>query len=303
MVTATEEVYDFTYCVQRTELLAVYLFCLVLLLKMTTSTITRSLSAGELHGDNSVYLNNRTKAVDKKLVRIAVAKQSLAFRSRNNSSSGDKKEQILVAAMKDLEASKQPTFVEFGRYVFLITGSPSDDCLNNYMDTLKRAGVKHVVRLCESLYNAEKLVDAGFKHHDWPFEDGGVPSGEIIQKWLSLLSCVTDNENTTKTMERAGFQGLNKSSSVALRKEEVGDNSSKISIALHCKTGLGRAPVMVAIALIEMGMDALDAIGYIRARRRGAINSRQLLFLEQYKPKGFHNLTNVRKDERPCRMM
>ncbi|EME31127.1 protein-tyrosine phosphatase [Galdieria sulphuraria] len=287
---------------------------------MTTSTITRSLSAGELHGDNSVYLNNRTKAVDKKLVRIAVAKQSLAFRSRNNSSSGDKKEQILVAAMKDLEgvlslgernaetfrrglASKQPTFVEFGRYVFLITGSPSDDCLNNYMDTLKRAGVKHVVRLCESLYNAEKLVDAGFKHHDWPFEDGGVPSGEIIQKWLSLLSCVTDNENTTKTMERAGFQGLNKSSSVALRKEEVGDNSSKISIALHCKTGLGRAPVMVAIALIEMGMDALDAIGYIRARRRGAINSRQLLFLEQYKPKGFHNLTNVRKDERPCRMM
>ncbi|GJQ09973.1 hypothetical protein GpartN1_g1764.t1 [Galdieria partita] len=292
---------------------------------MTTSTITRSLSTGALNTDNSAVLNNRSKAVDKKLVRIVVAKHSLASRFRNNSSSADKKEQILVAAMKDLEgvlslgernseafrrglASKQPTFIQLGRYVFLITGSPSEDCLNNYMDTLKRAGVKHVVRLCESLYNAEKLVDAGFKHHDWPFEDGGVPSAEIIQKWLSLLSCVTDNETVTKTSGKVVFQGSNKLSSVASHTEErvgegLADNSSKISIAIHCKTGLGRAPVMVAIALIEMGMDALDAIGYIRARRRGAINSRQLLFLEQYKPKGFHNLTNMRKDERPCRMM
>lgn len=292
---------------------------------MTSSTIVQSLSTGELYSDGYVSGKNRPKVVDKKLVRIVVAKQSLAFRSRNNSSSGDKKEQMLVAAIKDLEgvlslgernseafrrglASKQPTFIEFGRYVFLITGSPSDDCLDSYIDTLKRAGVKHVVRLCESLYNAEKLVDAGFKHHDWPFEDGGVPSVELLQKWLSLLSCVTDNDNAKRTAERAGSQTLNnKGHFVDSSQRDVSgdcsDSLSKISIAVHCKTGLGRAPVMVAIALIEMGMDALDAIGYIRARRRGAINSRQLMFLEQYKPKGIHNLTNIRKDERPCRMM
>jgi protein tyrosine phosphatase type 4A len=288
---------------------------------MTTSTITRSLAEGQLNVDNSAALNQRTKVIDKKLVRLVVAKQALAFRSRNNTSSTDKKEQILVATMKDLEGvlsigernaeafrrglvSKQPTFVEMGRYVFLITGSPSDDCLDSYMDTLKRAGVKHVVRLCESSYNAEKLVDAGFKHHDWPFEDGGVPSVEIIQKWLSLLSCVTDKEASAKTMEKSGLHATNKFSSSICGDSASANDTSKISIAVHCKTGLGRAPVMVAIALIEMGMDALDAIGYIRARRRGAINSRQLLFLEQYKPKGFQqNLTGVRKDERPCRMM
>jgi protein tyrosine phosphatase type 4A len=33
--------------------------------------------------------------------------------------------------------------------------------------------------------------------------------------------------------------------------------------------GLGRAPVLVAVALIEAGMSPLDAIEFVRRRRRG----------------------------------
>jgi protein tyrosine phosphatase type 4A len=47
--------------------------------------------------------------------------------------------------------------------------------------------------------------------------------------------------------------------------------------------GLGRAPVLVAMALIEAGMAPLDSVIYIRERRRGAINARQLKYLEAYK--------------------
>jgi protein tyrosine phosphatase type 4A len=55
------------------------------------------------------------------------------------------------------------------------------------------------------------------------------------------------------------------------------------SIAVHCVAGLGRAPVLVAIALVERaGMNALDAIQFIRSRRRGAINSNQMMFIEKY---------------------
>lgn len=73
------------------------------------------------------------------------------------------------------------------------------------------------------------------------------------------------------------------------------------SVAVHCVAGLGRAPVLVAVALVEKGMDALDAIMFIRERRKGelgsllwigliryapgAINVRQLKFLENYKPR------------------
>ena len=49
--------------------------------------------------------------------------------------------------------------------------------------------------------------------------------------------------------------------------------------------GLGRAPVLVAIALIENGMRPLDAVMFIRQRRRGAINNKQLKFLENYQPR------------------
>lgn len=78
-------------------------------------------------------------------------------------------------------------------------------------------------------------------------------------------------------------------------------------IAVHCVAGLGRAPVLVAIALIEAGMKYEDAVEMIRGNgdrrrmavvhsfttyiialadvRRGAINAKQLQYLSQYKPK------------------
>jgi protein tyrosine phosphatase type 4A len=51
------------------------------------------------------------------------------------------------------------------------------------------------------------------------------------------------------------------------------------TIAVHCVAGLGRAPVLVAIALIEMGMPPLDAVEFIRRYRRGAFNKPQIAYL------------------------
>lgn len=70
--------------------------------------------------------------------------------------------------------------------------------------------------------------------------------------------------------------------------------------ALCCRTGevccsafcfailvinfLLRAPVLVVIALIEFGgMQPLDAISVVRNQRRGAINRKQLTYLNSYK--------------------
>jgi protein tyrosine phosphatase type 4A len=66
------------------------------------------------------------------------------------------------------------------------------------------------------------------------------------------------------------------------------------TIAVHCVAGLGRAPVLVAIALIELGMAPLDAIEYIREKRRGAFNKPQIMFLDSYKRKPTANKNSFR---------
>jgi protein tyrosine phosphatase type 4A len=40
---------------------------------------------------------------------------------------------------------------------------------------------------------------------------------------------------------------------------------------------------MVAIALIEGGMNSLEAVALIRKQRKGAVNKPQLEFLQKYK--------------------
>uniref|UniRef100_A0A8C3T2I0 Protein tyrosine phosphatase 4A2 n=1 Tax=Chelydra serpentina TaxID=8475 RepID=A0A8C3T2I0_CHESE len=89
---------------------------------------------------------------------------------------------------------------------------------------------------------------------DWPFDDGAPPPNQIVDDWLNLLK--------TKFCEEPGC-----------------------CVAVHCVAGLGRAPVLIALALIERGMKYEDAVQFIRQKRRGAFNSKQLLYLEKYRPK------------------
>ena len=63
------------------------------------------------------------------------------------------------------------------------------------------------------------------------------------------------------------------------RQERQSSEENPITIAVHCVAGLGRAPVLVAIALIELGMEPLDAVEFVRRKRRGAFNKPQIAYL------------------------
>ncbi len=151
----------------------------------------------------------------------------------------------------------QPTLLQHKSLSFLIMDAPSQSNLRLYLQEMQKANVKHVVRVCEPTYSKEIVEAAGIEVHDWVFPDGESPPTEIIERWLKLVDAMaTANE----------------------RLEEA----ANYAVAVHCVAGLGRAPVLVAIALIEYGMSALDAVSFVRQRRRGAINNKQLKFLEKY---------------------
>mmetsp|Transcript_45015 Transcript_45015/g.105598 ORF Transcript_45015/g.105598 Transcript_45015/m.105598 type:complete len:168 (+) Transcript_45015:488-991(+) len=148
--------------------------------------------------------------------------------------------------------------VTHAHYKFVIFDAPNDANLHVYLQEMQREGVCHVVRVCDGTYETGSLREVGIEVHDWPFPDGDPPPDAIIVRWLSLVKQTFDDKKSA---------------------------SAGKSIGIHCVAGLGRAPVLVAIALIEKGMDPLDAVQTIRGRRRGAINARQLSFLESYKRK------------------
>ncbi|XP_021948622.1 protein tyrosine phosphatase type IVA 1 [Folsomia candida] len=146
------------------------------------------------------------------------------------------------------------TEIVYKQIRFLITERPNDLGMNSYLEDLKKFNVSMVVRVCEATYEVEKLLKEGIAVKDLEFPDGQPPPQEVIDAWLELV--------------RSGFSA-----------------DPTTCIAVHCVAGLGRAPVLVALALMELGMKYEDAVELIRAKRRGAVNSKQLSFLQRYKPK------------------
>ena len=161
------------------------------------------------------------------------------------------------AAVVGNMTGQKPTLIEVKQMSFLIMDAPRQSTIHLYIKEMRKHSVCDVVRVCEPTYSRTELDAAGIGLHDMEYPDGHSPPKEVIDQWLKLV-------------EKTFYSG---------------DSSGpKKTIAVHCVAGLGRAPVMVALALIEFAnMDPVEAVSLIRRHRRGAINEKQLLYLEGYK--------------------
>jgi len=147
-----------------------------------------------------------------------------------------------------------PTLIEHQGQRFLIFDAPSAQTLPLYIEAFKLHNVTDIVRLCEPTYPTEPLEKLGIHVHELPFSDGKAPPKNIVLDWLNIVDVRFPS-----------------------------DSVSKATIGIHCVAGLGRAPVLVAISLIELGMSSLDSVQFIRERRRGAINNKQIEYIEAYR--------------------
>uniref|UniRef100_A0AC35UH73 TYR_PHOSPHATASE_2 domain-containing protein n=1 Tax=Rhabditophanes sp. KR3021 TaxID=114890 RepID=A0AC35UH73_9BILA len=171
------------------------------------------------------------------------------------------------------------SFIQYGQMKFLITDQPNEQNMDTFIKELTDHGVKYLVRVCEPNYSTEPIVAQGIEVIDWVYNDGSPPPTEIINKWIELCK---------KTFVKNC------------------DPRENPTIAIHCMYGLGRSPLIVAIALMESGLGFEEAVLTIRQKRRGACNERQLNFLKNYQAHGelkYLILQNKLKPEKFCGIM
>lgn len=166
--------------------------------------------------------------------------------------------------MKQKPMRPGPSEILYKNMRFLIMDRPNDATIPSFLEELKKRNVKDVVRVCEPTYKTDVLEKHGIQVKDWQFDDGSPPPARIVEDWFELL--------------RTRFR-----------------DDPECCVAVHCVAGLGRAPVLVALALIELGMKYEDAVDLIRQKRRGAINAKQLSYLEKYRPKSRLKIKNGHK--------
>lgn len=167
--------------------------------------------------------------------------------------------------MRSKDIRPAPCEIEYKGMKFLITDRPSDATIKSFIQELKKHKVRDVVRVCEPTYKVEELREEGISVTDLAYDDGTSPPAQVVDEWFELL--------------RRRFKDM-----------------PDACIAVHCVAGLGRAPVLVALALIELGLKYEDAVEMIRQKRRGAINAKQLAFLEKYRPKSRLKMKNGHKN-------
>ncbi|KAK4532303.1 hypothetical protein CCYA_CCYA11G3160 [Cyanidiococcus yangmingshanensis] len=120
----------------------------------------------------------------------------------------------------------------------------------HYVPLFQRFGVTAVVRLNRRRYDARIFRQAGFRHFDLYFADGGCPDLGIVQRFLDIC------------------------------RHEPG------AIAVHCKAGLGRTGTLMCCALMHQhGFTATEAIAWCRLSRPGSVIGAQQHFLVQIEPR------------------
>ena len=87
---------------------------------------------------------------------------------------------------------------------------------------------------------------------DAQFEDGKAPPTSVAQKWLTIVDQTFNAQNQVEN----------------------------VCIAVHCISGLGRAPLLVALALTKRAkLKPVEAVRLVREVRKQALNQVQINYL------------------------
>ena len=142
-----------------------------------------------------------------------------------------------------------------------ISGTPYTSSIERLSQFMKDRGVTDVFCFCKLKYDPNVLTRYDINFHHLYFPDGETPSPLILENFNTIISDIQNR-----------------------------DNGDKAKIFLHCESGMGRAPTMLAYLMItRFKWKRMDCVSVIRKNRRGVINKKQLNWISDKKFKENNN--------------
>jgi protein tyrosine phosphatase type 4A len=139
----------------------------------------------------------------------------------------------------------------------LLTGSPTNTNIDEFARFMNKNDVTDVFCFCEPEYDPTIFANYNLSYHKLSFMDGISPPIDIINIF---------DETVNKIIAEYIMYG--------------GSEHDCIMFNMHCHSGLGRSPTVLAYMMISRcDTTRIGAVGYIRQFRRGALNKVQLTWI------------------------
>jgi protein tyrosine phosphatase type 4A len=165
--------------------------------------------------------------------------------------------------------SNYNNLIECKNRSFLALQVPTNELVDDFIKIMVMHNVKYIVHIIDITYDKSPYEDIGIKFYEFKFADGKVPSKELLDKWINFLKNLDLQD----------------------------DNSC---IVVHCQAGLGRSPLLIAIAIIYYENNgSIDVMINIRKKIKGALNSTQIEYLN----KNEKLIKSYRKTKSSCIIM
>ena len=143
--------------------------------------------------------------------------------------------------------------IEGGKINYILSSTPNNSNIEEYSTFLQSNNVKYLVNVGGSEYNTHNLEGKDIIYRQIDYKDGGIPDVKIIDQWEDIC------------------------------KDSISESKN---IAIHCISGMGRAPTLICFSLIcYEKYSPVESVEYVREKRKNSLNSIQLKYILNLKDK------------------
>ena len=143
--------------------------------------------------------------------------------------------------------------IEGDKINYILSSTPNNSNIEEYSTFLQSNNVKYLVNVGGSEYDTNNLKNKGIIYRQIDYKDGSIPDDEIIDQWKDIC------------------------------KDSISESKN---IAIHCISGMGRAPTLICFSLVRNeNYSPLESVEYIRKKRKNSLNSIQLKYIVNLRDK------------------